>query len=174
MGTAIITQEGASHPESQDKADKAKEILDLATRELDMLLEQRAEIGRKVRRARRLIQALATSFDECVVPERFRDVKLRRLPVRDRALTEACRTALRQTDLPLTLDQIRDGLRFQGLVFEPNRDPLMAIARVLKRMVRSGEARTQIGAAGKRTWLLTQVSTQGAHRAPQVRRPNAN
>lgn len=173
MSTAIISHEGSSHSESRDNTDKAKEILDLATRELDILLVQRAEIGRKVRRARKLIEALATSFDECVVPQRFQEVKLRRLPPRDRALTEACRTALRQTDLPLTLDQIRDGLRFQGLVFEQNRDPLMSIARVLKRLVRCGEARTQIGAVGKRTWLLAQVPSEGAHPSPQTR-PNAN
>jgi|CZKS01.1.fsa_nt_gi hypothetical protein len=150
MGTDIISY--ADSPR-HDHQDKAKEVLELATRDLDKMMAQRAEIARQIRRLRKLILALAASFEQCVVPERLQQRRLRRLPPRDRELTEACRVALRQAEIPMTLEQIRDRLRFQSLEFEKHKDPTASVARALRRLVRLGEARTAIGAHGRHIWI---------------------
>ncbi len=159
METEIIRRADSAHQEHQDKA---KEVLELAMRDLDKMLEQRIEIAQQIRRLRKLILALASSFEQCVVPERLQERRLRRLSPRDRELTEACRIALREAEIPLTLEQIRDRLRFQSLEFERHKDPTASVCRALRRLVRVGEARTSIGAHGRRIWIPPAIENQSS------------
>jgi hypothetical protein len=143
MGSIAVEQGGS---------DKAREVLQVATRELQILLEQRAEIVKRIRSVRTTIFGLADLFGKNS-REEFLGADLARIPRRTKGVTDACRLALKESEIPLTSHQVRDKLRFQGLEIEQHKDPVATVTTILGRLVEYGEAVTMIRADGKRTWM---------------------
>jgi hypothetical protein len=143
MGTVIVEQAGR---------DRAREVLEVATRELQVLMEQRADIVRRIRSVRTTIFGLADLFGKNS-REEFLGADLARVPRRTKGVTDACRLALKESEIPLTSHQVRDKLRFQGLEIEQHKDPVATVTTILGRLVEYGEAATMIRADGKRTWM---------------------
>jgi hypothetical protein len=164
MGTLVLEQAGR---------DKARDILELANRELQTLLEQRADIVRKIRSVRTTIFGLADMFGKDV-PEGLSLLGIERLPQRSKGVTDACRLALKQSDIPLTSHQVRDKLRFQGLEIEQHKDPVATVTTILGRLVNYGEAITMVRADGKRTWIWAEHTEQIDQAPPAPLQPRVD
>jgi hypothetical protein len=82
-------------------------------------------------------------------------------------LASACRSALMQANGPLQPHQVRDRLRFEGLSLENHRDPVAAVASVLRKLRRYGEAKAVILSDGKRAWQWVAAEGEKAVTEPE-------
>jgi Cdc6-like AAA superfamily ATPase len=131
-----------------------RRALDAATREYEVLGEQRRQIDDRLAQ---LAQTMGT---------------LNRLlgltPTVPFGLTDACRLALRGAGLPLTPLEVRDRLLAIGMDLSVYTNELSAIHTILKRLNHAGEIRVVPRGKGKAAYVwndLTSVAAKDAGRA---------
>jgi hypothetical protein len=101
--------------------------LDIALREYETLLRQKADLDARLAQ---VAESVGTLTRLCGY-----------IPTVPYGLTEACKTALRCAGAPMTPVQVRDRLQSTGFDIARYSNPLAAIHTVLRRLTESGEAR---------------------------------
>jgi hypothetical protein len=138
------------------------EVVGSAERELLALLEQRAELMKRIGTIKQTLAGLANMFGDTILSERLLGL-LERKTARQSGFTQACRAVLMESPTQLSVRQACDQLRrkFPGLL-ERHRKPVASVTTVLARLVEYGEARTFLTAEGGRVWQWVSERERGA------------
>lgn len=129
------------------------EVIGRAAQELRQLLQERAEIMKRIGTIKQTLLGLAQVFGDSVLDPELLTLLGRGAPRPQPGFTRACRTILMESKAPLEARQAcRElQLRFPEL-FERHKDPVASITTVFNRLVNYSEARSSIGANGRRVW----------------------
>ncbi len=130
----------------------AQEVVRSAENELTALLQQRAELMKRIGTIKQTLAGLANMFGDSLLSETAL-VLLDRKSARHSGFTKACRMVLLESPAPLSARQVCEHLRrkFPGTI-ERHKKPFASVTTVLNRLVEYDEARTFIGAEGRRVW----------------------
>jgi len=137
----------------EGKLDKhAQEVIRSAESELQVLLQQRADLMKRIGTIKQTLTGLANMFGDSLLSEPLL-VLLDRKTSRQSGFTRACRTVLMESHLPLSARQVCEHLRrmFPGTL-ERHKKPFASVTTVLTRLVEYDEARSFIGGEGQRVW----------------------
>ena len=130
-----------------------QEVLRTAHQELLALLQQRADIMKRIGTVKQTIIGLANLFGDDVLDDELLTLVDRKPNGRQPGFTRACRTVLIESKTALTGREVVAQLqeRFAGVLVN-HKDPLASVTTVLNRLVAYGEARSVVNQAGKRVW----------------------
>lgn len=130
-----------------------QEVLRTAHQELLSLLQQRADIMKRIGTVKQTIIGLANLFGDEVLDDELLNLVDRKPSGRQPGFTRACRTVLIESKAPLTARQVVAQMqeRFAGVMVN-HKDPLASVTTVLNRLVAYGEACSIVNQSGKRVW----------------------
>ena len=130
-----------------------QEVLRAAQDELRVLLQQRAEIMKRIGTVKQTISGLANMFGDEVLSEDLLELVDRKSGGRQPGFTKACRMALMEADRPLGARDVCEQIqrRMPPLLLR-HKDPLASVTTVLNRLVEYGEARAVVRENGRRAW----------------------
>ena len=130
-----------------------QEVLRTAHQELLALLQQRADIMKRIGTVKQTIIGLANLFGDDVLDDELLTLVDRKPNGRQPGFTRACRTVLIESRTALTGREVVAQLqeRFAGVLVN-HKDPLASVTTVLNRLVAYGEARSVVNQSGKRVW----------------------
>jgi chorismate mutase len=130
-----------------------QEVLRTAHQELLALLQQRADIMKRIGTVKQTIIGLANLFGDDVLDDELLTLVDRKPNGRQPGFTRACRAVLIESKAPLTAREVVTQMqeRFAGVLVN-HKDPLASATTVLNRLVAYGEARSVINQSGKRVW----------------------
>ena len=130
-----------------------QEVLRTAHQELLALLQQRADIMKRIGTVKQTIIGLANLFGADVLDDELLTLVDRKPNGRQPGFTRACRTVLIESRTALTGREVVAQLqeRFAGVLVN-HKDPLASVTTVLNRLVAYGEARSLVNQTGKRVW----------------------
>jgi len=130
-----------------------QEVLRTAHQELLALLQQRADLMKRIGTVKQTIIGLANLFGDDVLDDELLTLVDRKPNGRQPGFTRACRTVLIETRAPLTAREVVGQMqqRFAGVLVN-HKDPLASVTTVLNRLVAYGEARSTANQSGKRVW----------------------
>ena len=130
-----------------------QEVLRTAHQELLALLQQRADIMKRIGTVKQTIIGLANMFGDEVLDDELLTLVDRKPNGRQPGFTRACRMVLIESSIPLTARDVVGQMqqRFAGVLVN-HKDPLASATTVLNRLVAYGEARSVVNQSGKRTW----------------------
>lgn len=128
-----------------------QEVVHSAELELLALLQQRAELMKRVGSIKQTLVGLADMFGDSVLSERLLDL-LDRKAARRSGFTQACRAVLMESPTYLSAREVCNLLRkkFPG-VLERHKKPFASVTTVLMRLVEYDEVHTFIN-EDRRVW----------------------
>lgn len=139
------------------------EVVMAAHEELRQLLEQRAEIMKRIGTVKQTIAGLANLFGEDVLGEDLLELIDRKPNGRQPGFTKACRRVLMETRRPLGARELCVELERQvPAILSRHKDPLASVTTVLNRLVDYGEARSLTNERGRRVWEWISESEHAA------------
>lgn len=129
------------------------EVLRAAKRELDQLVQQRAEITRRIGTTKQAIIGLAKLFGGDVLHNAVLELMEHRANNRQSGFTRACRYLLMEANRPMTSTEMCGALRrvFPELAAR-HKDLSASATTVMNRLVSYGEATPSIDTQGRRVW----------------------
>src|ERR1041385_3952811 len=129
-----------------------QEVVRSAELELLVLLQQRAELMKRIGSIKQTLVGLANMFGDSVLNERLLEL-LDRGNARRSGFTQACRAVLMESPTQLSARQVCDLLqkKFPG-VLERHKKPFASVTTVLSRLVEYDEVCTHLTEDGGRVW----------------------
>ena len=164
MSSHVVTAVNGVVPNRLDVGNASvQEVLRQAQEELRGLLQQRAELMRRIGTVKQTISGLANLFgDEILSPELLEMVD-RKPPGRAPGFTHACRKVLMEAQRPLTVREVCAWMQDRmPSVLERHKDPLASLTTVLNRLVEYGEAQGTVNERGRRAWVWSADSKASA------------
>jgi len=141
-----------------------RQVAKAAHEELLQLLEQRAEIMKRIGTVKQTIAGLAGLFGEDVLGEELLELIDRKPNGRQPGFTKACRRVLMEVHRPLGAREVCAALDRQApAILSRHKDPLASVTTVLNRLVDYGEARSLTNERGRRVWEWVSDAEQAAH-----------
>lgn len=140
-----ITSSGNGHVE---------QVVRQAHEELRQLLQQRAEVMRRIGTIKQTIAGLANLFGDSVLNDELLEMVDRKSNGRQPGFTKACRMVLMDANRALSAREVCE--RIQQKVppmLERHKDPMASVTTVLNRLVAYGEAKAVSLENGRRAWL---------------------
>ncbi len=130
-----------------------QEVLKAAHEELRQLMQQRAEIVKRIGTVKQTIVGLANLFGDGVLNEELLELVDRKSGGRQPGFTKACRMVLMEAGRPLGAREVCEQLQQRmPPVLLRHKDPLASVTTVLNRLVEYGEAQTAVRENGRRAW----------------------
>src|SRR5580765_6957454 len=130
-----------------------QEVLRAAQDELRMLLQQRAEIMKRIGTVKQTFIGLANMFGDEVLSDDLLELVDRKSGGRQPGFTKACRMVLMEAARPLGAREVCEHIQQRiPPVLLRHKDPLASVTTVLNRLVEYGEARTVVRENGRRAW----------------------
>jgi hypothetical protein len=127
-------------------------VIEHAQTEVGVLVQQRAEITKRLTVLRRTILDLARIFG----PDGSKPLTLIRPRRRTRqtGLTETCRSLLMQTSQPLTAHEVVKQIEAShaNLIYH-HKDPIASVTSILLRLESYGEATSDVTSSRRRLWM---------------------
>jgi len=151
MGNAQNTT-GSLTPIERYDLTHVQEVIRQAHAELRQLLQQRAEIMKRIGTVKQTISGLANLFGDAVLNDELLELVDRKSSGRQPGFTKACRMILMESGRALNSRDICD--YFQARMPEllaRHKDPMASVTTVLNRLVDYGEAEAVL-ANGRRAW----------------------
>ncbi len=133
--------------------DHVQEVVRQAHEELRQLLQQRADIMKRIGTVKQTISGLANLFGDAVLSEELLELVDRKSNGRQPGFTKACRMILMESGRALSARDICD--EFQHHLPEllaRHKDPMASVTTVLNRLVDYGEAQAVVLSNGRRAW----------------------
>lgn len=129
------------------------EVVRSAERELQQLLQRRAEVMKRIGTLKQTLAGLANLFGDSVLSDELLTLLDRKAPSRSPGFTKACRLILMDSGIALGARQVCGELarRFPD-VLERHKDPIASVTTVLNRLVDYAEARCSLNESGRRVW----------------------
>jgi len=129
------------------------EVVRAAHDELCLLMQQRAEIMKRIGTVKQTIAGLANLFGDDVLGDDLLEMIDRRPNGRQPGFTKACRGVLMEARRPLGAREVCEDLeRRAPAILARHKDPLASVTTVLNRLVDYGEARSLTNDRGRRVW----------------------
>lgn len=130
-----------------------QDVLQQAQQELRGLLQQRADLMKRIGTVKQTISGLASMFGDEILSDELLHLVDRKPSGRQPGFTQACRVLLMEGKDSLTVREVctRMGERMPA-VLERHKDPLASLTTVLNRLVEYGEAESSLDGHGRRTW----------------------
>ncbi len=131
-----------------------QEVLRQAQDELRGLLQQRADLMKRIGTVKQTISGLANLFGDGILTDELLHLVDRKPAGRQPGFTQACRALLMEAGRPLSVREVcaRMSERMPA-VLERHKDPLASLTTVLNRLVEYGEAQSALDDHGRRSWL---------------------
>jgi hypothetical protein len=130
-----------------------QQVVKAAHEELRSLLQQRAEILKRICTVKQTIVGLANLFGDDVLSDELLELVDRKSSGRQPGFTKACRIALMEAKQPLGAREICEQIeRRSPDMLSRHKDPLASVTTVLNRLVEYGEARAVSRDGGRRAW----------------------
>jgi len=129
------------------------QVVKAAHDELRQLLEQRADIMKRIGTVKQTIAGLANLFGEDVLGDELLELIDRKPNGRQPGFTKACRRVLMELKRPMGARDVCMELERQApAILSRHKDPLASVTTVLNRLVDYGEARSLTNDRGRRVW----------------------
>ena len=130
-----------------------EQVIKAAHDELLQLMEQRAEIVKRIGTVKQTIVGLANLFGDHVLGDDLLELIDRKPNGRQPGFTKGCRTALMEAGRPLGAREVCQELEKRSpAILSRHKDPLASVTTVLNRLVDYGEARSLSNDRGRRVW----------------------
>jgi chorismate mutase len=130
-----------------------QEVVRQAHEELRQLLQQRAEVMRRIGTIKQTISGLANLFGDSVLNDELLEMVDRKSSGRQPGFTKACRTALMDSNRALSARDVCDRIQQKTpSLLARHKDPMASVTTVLNRLVAYGEARAVALDSGRRAW----------------------
>lgn len=143
---ASVVSTGNSHGHVQEVVRQAHE-------ELRQLLQQRAEVMRRIGTIKQTIAGLANLFGDDVLSEEMLELVDRKSNGRQPGFTKACRVILMESNRAMSARDVCEQIRKQmPPLLERHKDPMASVTTVLNRLVAYGEAQAVALDKGRRAW----------------------
>ena len=130
-----------------------EQVIKAAHDELLQLMEQRAEIVKRIGTVKQTIVGLANLFGDHVLGDDLLELIDRKPNGRQPGFTKGCRTALMEAGRPLGAREVCQELEKRSpAILSRHKDPLASVTTVLNRLVEYGEALSLVRENGRRAW----------------------
>ena len=139
------------------------QVVRAAHEELRQLLQQRAEIMKRIGTVKQMIAGLANLFGDDVLGPDLLELIDRKPNGRQPGFTKACRRVLMDVRRPIGAREVCAELERQApTILSRHKDPLASVTTVLNRLVDYGEARSLSNDRGRRVWQWVSETEQAA------------
>lgn len=136
--------------------------------ELRHLLQQRAEVMRRIGTIKQTIAGIASLFGDEVLDDELMELIDRKSSGRQSGFTKACRMILMEANRALSAREVCGLIQDKmPLMMARHKDPMASVTTVLNRLVAYGEARAVVLENGRRAWQWV------ADSAPELARASA-
>ena len=131
----------------------AQQVVKAAHEELLQLMQQRAEIMKRIGTVKQTIVGLANLFGDDILSDELLELIDRKPNGRQPGFTKACRAVLLESRRPMGARDVCAELeRRTPTMLSRHKDPLASVTTVLNRLVDYGEARSLTNERGRRVW----------------------
>lgn len=142
-----------------------QDVIRRAERELRELIEERAEVTKRIGTVKQTIVGLANLFGDGILDGALLDLVDRKSGSRQPGITRACRRILMESGRPLSARDICDEVqRTAPALLARHKDPMATLNTILSRLVDYGEATVSQGDRGQRVWLWAAERKNERHR----------
>jgi len=153
METQKNIQDGVRRMVAHADGEPVERVIKAAHDELLQLMQQRAEIMKRIGTVKQTIVGLANLFGDHVLGDDLLELIDRKPNGRQPGFTKACRTALMEARRPLGAREVCQELEKRSpAILSRHKDPLASVTTVLNRLVDYGEARSLSNERGRRAW----------------------
>lgn len=143
---------GSAVPVERHDVEHVQEVVRQAHGELCQLLQQRAEIMKRIGTVKQTISGLANLFGEDILTEELMELVDRKSSGRQPGFTKACRMILMQAGHAMNARDICDYFQQKlPALLARHKDPMASVTTVLNRLVEYGEAQPVV-VNGRRAW----------------------
>lgn len=147
------TTNGAIGPAARYDIGHVQEVIRQAHAELRQLLQQRAEIMKRIGTVKQTISGLANLFGDDLLSEELMEMVDRKSSGRQPGFTKACRMILMEARRAMNARDICDHFQQKmPALLARHKDPMASVTTVLNRLVEYGEAQAVLS-NGRRAWL---------------------
>jgi len=131
-----------------------QEVIRQAHEELRQLMQQRADIMKRIGTVKQTIAGLANLFGDGVLNEELSELIDRKSNGRQPGFTKACRMILMESGRAMSARDICEYFqqRMPSLLAR-HKDPMASVTTVLNRLVDYGEAQAVLSGSGRRAWV---------------------
>jgi hypothetical protein len=130
-----------------------EEVVRQAQQELRQLLQQRAEVMRRIGTIKQTIVGLANLFGDGILSDELLELVDRKTSGRQPGFTKACRLVLMDANRALSARDVCDRIQQKAPpVLARHKDPMASVTTVLNRLVAYGEAKAVSLENGRRAW----------------------
>lgn len=128
-----------------------------AERQIRELLQQRAELMKRIGTIKQTLSGLAEMFGDSILKGEAVEL-IDHKGKRHSGFTQACRSVLMESTTPLSARQIRDRIQQASPhLIAGHKDSLASVTTVLSRLVQYSEARCAVLEPGRRVWEWVSV-----------------
>jgi hypothetical protein len=139
-----------------------EQVVRQAHEELRQLLQQRAEVMRRIGTIKQTIAGLANLFGDDVLSDDLLELVDRKSCGRQPGFTKACRMVLMDAKRALTARDVCDCIHQKAApMLARHKDPMASVTTVLNRLVAYGEATPVVLDNGRRAWKWVADSEDG-------------
>jgi hypothetical protein len=144
---------GSMKPGEKYDVGHVQEVIRQAHDELRQLMQQRAEVVKRIGTVKQTISGLANLFGDAVLSDELMELVDRKTNGRQPGFTKACRMILMESGRGLSARDICEYFE-QKLpsMLARHKDPMASVTTVLNRLVEYGEAEAVLTPNGKRAW----------------------
>ena len=153
----------AIKPSERYDVGHVQEVIRQAHDELRGLMQQRADVMKRIGTVKQTIAGLADLFGDGVLNEELMELVDRKNSGRQPGFTKACRMILMEAGRPMSARDICE--YFQQKIpslLARHKDPMASVTTVLNRLVFYGEAQAVLSGNGRRAWLWVAESSSSA------------
>src|SRR5271166_1552752 len=144
---------GSFRPIDRYDIGHVQEVIRQAHDELRQLMQQRAEIMKRIGTVKQTISGLANLFGDGVLNEELLELVDRRSNGRQPGFTKACRMILMEAGRALSARDICEYFQQKmPAMLARHKDPMASVTTVLNRLVGYGEAQAVALHNGRRAW----------------------
>jgi hypothetical protein len=130
-----------------------QEVVKQAHEELRQLMQQRAQVMKRIGTVKQTIIGLANLFGDAVLSDELLELVDRKNNGRQPGFTKACRMILMEATRALSARDVCDQIREKmPPMLDRHKDPMASVTTVLNRLVEYGEARAVLLESGRRAW----------------------
>jgi chorismate mutase len=139
-----------------------QEVVRQAHEELRQLLQQRAEVMRRIGTIKQTIAGLANLFGDEVLSDELLEMVDRKSGGRQPGFTKACRMILMEANRALSAREVCDRIQERmPPMLARHKDPMASVTTVLNRLVAYGEAKAVALDSGRRAWQWVADAASG-------------
>ena len=129
-------------------------VMRRAEQQLRQLIEERAEVTKRIGTVKQTIVGLAKLFGDGALDAVLLEIFDYKKAARQPGITRTCRRVLMEGRRPMSARDVCDEIqRMAPALLARHKDPMATINTILGRLVEYGEATISPGDRGQRTWL---------------------